>query len=247
MVNYLTLKLADNKETYAIFDYLCSNRIQFWYMHKNNSIRLRIPKYSYDIVADFLNSHNLEFARSVYEPEINLFGGEKSIDIIHNILCDSATFFWQAQKYNCFGTGEYYCTCLYFLNYMLDCCGFDQFEMWDVWNKVCYFREIDLKTSNKILLSKLYDVYCAISDEKYSLRKFSNIIIMNSLSDIKANCKELKEKSFQNEFSRGVRGIMSSVLIFDMNMAGMSGQLQCAFSNILRFLKNPDFRKELEL
>ena len=130
---------------------------------------------------------------------------------------------------------------------MLQYSHFDDFETWDIWNKVCSHRQIDVKKYGEILMSKLYDVYCAISSKEFDILILDADNTICYGEDIKLQCDGLSKLAYSSLLSRGIRGVISSVIIFSFNMMGISAQKQCGFAHIMRILTSPDFRRYVGL
>ncbi len=249
MPSFLTtvIEYADYNEIVKLLDELHNCKIRFWFMHKQGKIRLRTLDIDVKQVEKKVSQCNLIATQTLYEAETYLFGGEKSIVYVHELLCDIGGIASRIKSLakGCSQSGFDKCLCLHFVNQMIGYCQFDDFEEWDVWNKVCEQRRIDVKEYGEIILSKLYDVQQSVSCEQFNLEVIDNEQTAFYFSDIKRQCRKIVALAYCAKMTRGVRSIFSTVIIFAFNMMSISAQQQCGFAHIMRALTNPDFRREI--
>ena len=244
----LIVEYDQYEDVLAFFSELQSAKLKFWYLHKSGNIRLRISKSDVLHVSEKLKPYHLEAVETLYEPEVFLFGGINSIDYIHELFCDIAGISIRTKLFcdkNMRQKGFDKCICLHFINQMLQFCNFDDFEEWDVWNKVCEHRQLDINKYGIILLSKLYDVQQAISNDMFDLSLHESTNVSSYYDHARLMCNKLIDLSYSTQLTRGIRGIFSTIIIFGFNMMGLSAPQQCGFSHIMRVLTNPDFRRGL--
>lgn len=252
MDSYVTIEIEYDRyeQLMVLLSRLSDLNYKFWFMHKQGKLRLRVLDMYADEIEEKIRGYSLNAKRTLYEPEVFLFGGAESINCVHELFCDIARIsirIKQLSTMNPNQQGLNICLCLHSINKMLSYCRFDNFEEWDVWNKVCEHRQIDVTKFSKILLSKLYDVHCAINDTQFDLTLCDAEQTVFIFNDIKRQCEFLVALSHSTQLTRGVRSILSSVIIFSLNMMNIPAQKQCGFVHIMRILTNPDFRRELGL
>ncbi len=245
----LIIDYYDYNDIIIFLNELVCKKIQFWFMDKQGRIRLRTPLVYFETVRFQAKSYGLEYMETTYEPEEYLFVGHESVKITTNILCDIASIASRVRflSYkNDTKSTIVECYYLFLFNKMLQYGHFDEFETWDIWNKVCEHRGIDLKKNGKIIVSKIYDVYYAITSPEFDVATLDADIEYH-LHDIQTQCDSLFKLAHSDIMSRGVRGVYSSIIIFSYNIMGFSAQKQCGFANIMRILTNPDFRRNIGL
>lgn len=253
MDKFITL-IIDYDSSYSrillLFKQLIKASIPFWYLHKQGKIRLRIqPEYRIH-VENHLFSLDLDYIEINYEPEDKLFGGNLAIPFVHSIFCDIAlvsTYINSNDRINGKLQLDNDIARLHFINKIVEMFRFDSFEEWDVWNKVCQHRVIDVKKYRTALLSKTYEVFQAISFSDYEISLYSEKNVAEALLRLQANIKNLKDLSQSSILERGIRGVGSSIVIFSFNIMAVSSSKQAGFSHIIKYLKHPDLRRELEM
>lgn len=155
--------------------------------------------------------------RVIYEPEVYLFGGSKSIDLIHEL------FQLESSALLSLGMGNRKTNDLFsalWSEAMLRVAGLDAFERWDVWCKVSELRR-PAKDLPRNACSNLREKFAwlarAHSDEIISIlrQRFPNL---SSTVDTLARWGEvLQEANRIGRLERGLRDILATCLIFHWN------------------------------
>lgn len=225
---YKTLFIAKNdiKEIHKILD---ANKYSFWYMYKSGGIRLRIQTEQHNHIQELLNIEGIEYFCQVYEPEINIFGGEQSIEIVHQIFTKLNRLLYN-QKID---TLEKKFILILFI---VEGFKLDSFEKWDVWRKLKKFRKMEID-SEEILLKLLptfYRLHRILKEKKAKIEDDELLI---------AKIDELRSLQEEGSLTRGIRGIYSSLVIFFMNMIGLGAKEQVALVNAMNVINHPDFEE----
>ncbi len=124
----------------------------FWHLHKSDGghhLRLRIQlaiQAKRRFVEEMLEAsfHRLlhagklsSFHRGAYDPEVQLFGGQEAMDLVHEVFMLESLFFPQLISKD---PSLAYRASLLWLDIFFRSLGMDNFEKWDVWKKVSRFR-----------------------------------------------------------------------------------------------------------
>lgn len=242
--------LISYKDAYEkIFNDLLDLNILFWFMHKKGKVRLRVYEDELELVKKIIEEKESTYTVIAYEPEVNIFGGENLIGKIHLLLCSIATWILEVQR------NERLAECnesdldaiyLRFINHLVSCFELDDFETWDVWCKVVSHRRIDLKKYRGIILSKMFDVYSGV----YEVDRINQVESQNetvALERMEQIIKDICMIYYSEKCERGIRGIISSIIIFTFNMMKESSGKQAGFSHIMYMLNNPDIRRVIDL
>ncbi len=242
MINYITVLIQNNnsKELEKFFYDMYNSNINFWMIYKGNGIRLRVNSFDKELVTKLCEKYNnIKFNLSNYEPEIYTFGGRLTTDIIHNILCVVSVLSIQLN----IRKNKDFVIAVKILLKIVSYSSLDKFEEWDIWKRVSEHRKIATEKDLKIICDNLYNIYLSLNKEEV----YNSEIIELNLNKLKNYITELKEITHNNFCDRGFRSIVSSIVIFSMNILKIEASYQIGVVNAITILKNPDFVMELKV
>lgn len=238
----VVIKVMDGTSKEEFLKLLNDNNYEFWYIYKSDGIRLRVQKkYEREVIKLCRNDSSLQINNVDYEPELNIFGGCKTIDNVHDIFCQVNKIIYKIGTKGKIETA----LSLYILMEIIKMSDLDYFEEWDVWKKVSKHRRILSVQDTLTVLKHLPGIYSLMTIES---NKFNNTLDADFslfIGKIGSNIKQIKNTCRERHATRGFRGILSSVIFFVMNMLELSAGVQIGIINGLAILKNPDFRREI--
>ncbi|WP_411342579.1 thiopeptide-type bacteriocin biosynthesis protein [Paenibacillus sp. WLX1005] len=217
---------------------------QFWFMRKSfngdNHIRLRFKNtVSTDEIEQFFSAEKINFNKIIYEPEVFLFGGERGTELAHNYFCLSSNLLVN-YLVNKESIKMFNYIVIYISKYIIEKVNADNFEIWDCWSKIFQLREFDLEKYKKII-EKNYRSFELLSDMRvdellsnYS-ENFREFFLNEYIPNLDILIEEHKNHYFKGDLTRGIRSILSAIIIFNWNIfglkAGLQGSLALMFMN----------------
>lgn len=192
----------------------------------------------------------LSWAQLIYEPEEALFGGPTGMDVCHKHFFEDSRFVVRrALNHNDSDLGPIE-TSLYALRHLLRHAGLDAFETWDTWRKVRDLRYLaddelfGILEENRAALGELFD----LSPARFVSVFPPNIQmpIMDYLSAVENIGGQLLALNQKGDLHRGLRGILSSLVIFHWNRHGLPPGVQAGLAYIMEKANDPDTRRWVE-
>ncbi|MDA1526826.1 thiopeptide-type bacteriocin biosynthesis protein [Bacillus cereus group sp. TH260-2LC] len=235
--------------------YCLENNIQFWFMRKKDKVtHLRLRFYlPEEFVMDDLKSilnitcNEREGISVIYEPEVFLFGGDKGMDIAHLYFIENTklyTEYLQCQKElsNTIGGIELF---LWISNFIVTQTNLDKFEIWDVWKRIDKLRFVEYEKIKSIVDSNKLKIETILSmsvEEVFARIKSSRFreVFEKSVKLFSYLGEELFTLNIEGELTRGIRGILSCIVIFNWNMIGFSPGIQAGLAKMVTVAKDPD-------
>lgn len=228
----------------------------FWYMRKSDGgphlrVRIELTKWTQekdllDKIASFKKRYpHLNWSNNIYEPETLVFGGAKSIDVLHKLFQADTDFYlaWQRDLITD-GTAQIgpMELSIIAISQLFKACGFGVTESWDVWMQVVHYRpgpkESLLKTfqSNQKRIQRLWKQGDSMI---HLLPDPSQASWQNFTRELERTGLQLRSLAAHGEMERGLRKVMVWVIIFLWNRWGLSPAEQVAISNMLSFELEP--------
>lgn len=264
---YFRIYLHDNTNfsallTSSLVDKLFELKAQklvenFWFMRKSDGgkhLRLRIYGLSEFLERDVRNTliqeivklkkRNIcrEYYICIYEPEKALFGGIEGMRLAHHFFSSGSQLYLEIYKHiqqnNKINFDE---ISLCLINNFLYYAGLDDFEEWDVWNKVLLMRKVDNEDTSHLENKEENDgrlhssLYIAMLIGPTVFNYFNN-----TLSTYKNIAKELEILNRKGELTRGIRSIVATKIIFQWNSFGFDALHQYSLAKKMVDLKKPE-------
>jgi thiopeptide-type bacteriocin biosynthesis protein len=215
------------------------DEFNYWFMRKKfavDHIRLRIKKtkgFREESFEDKLSIMKCSFHKTIYEPELFLFGGEIGLGIAHEYFCFMSKIYLEILKIE---QSNKHLNLVnisinnYFVKKVLD----DQFEVWDCWNRVFELRKFEIHKYEKLIEHHKKSIELIIEQDPVKL-------IPESLRHYFVETLEHLISRFRNAVSvgtldRGSRSIISCLIIFGWNIfalkPGIQGGIAASFTKI---------------
>jgi thiopeptide-type bacteriocin biosynthesis protein len=221
---------------------------KYWFMRKidgGNHIRLRVRVQEIDKRNKITNEMkeffgSLKYLKSIaevpYEPEVFLFGGSKMIDNIHELFCIDTLLVSRIinkEKTNLLPTIS-----ISYLYYIYGKLGLDNFEIWDVWNKLYKMRFVEESRIRNFIDKSKGTMLEVIENHK-------NIVFENISNEEKEQldriCNKILELNMKGDIQNGLRAIIPYYIIFLWNRCGLSPGAQAGMSCLLTKISDPNF------
>lgn len=207
----------------------------WWFVRKHPCWRLRLHRAdtaAVDHVLDELTGSGA-LRRSwptVYEPETAAFGGPAGMDAVHDLFCADTRGVLDYVRHTSSGLGRRELSIL-LLNSLLRAAGLDFFECGDVFDRVTRLRPAPAGADRARLerlagaVSALLSIPDPLNSEVFS----SGGLAAHAtpwLDAFRTAGRRLGEATAQGALERGVRAILSHVVIFHWNRFGLSATTQ---------------------
>lgn len=241
-----------NKLILSLSDFFNTHNVEYWFMRKshlqiphlrvrflNKNIKNTLNKYLEEI--GFVN-----FKENIYEPEVYLFGNSKGLNICHNLFCELTNLYYSINiKENKKDT--YIALVAWYSNYLVKNCIEDDFEKWDCWNRVLDLRDFDESNYTDALLKFTNQLKNVLNLNEVEVLQEIDEHMRNKVSIINKNLirlsNELKSASEKGDLTRGIRGILSCIIIFMWNIFGIKPSIQATYAYSFTYLNSPDREK----
>lgn len=209
----------------------------WWFLRKHPSWRIRLQgpdgaelNRAINTLLSELRADGLVagWQRSIYEPETVAFGGPIGIQIAHHMFCadSDGVISYLRQPEPPLGRRE---TSLLLAATMLSAVGLDSFERADVFQRIAQLRptpahadieQIDRLATSLQKLLKGRDIAAALARTAFGDFAQPWIIAFEKTG------QELKHAAAAGTLERGLRAVLSHLLIFHWNRLGLSAQVQ---------------------
>ncbi|PEP13995.1 thiopeptide-type bacteriocin biosynthesis protein [Bacillus wiedmannii] len=241
-----------NEYLIHIYKYLTKKKLKFWYMRKpfgGSHLRIRVLKTKNfderDLIQFLEKNYRGNYLRNVYEPEIHLFGGESGLCIAHNIFC--ATSKYSIESYIKLKQGKqntYFERGIWLTDYLIKIVNEDSFERWDNWKRIELLRKANSENLNRVIGNNIEAFNKITSLDENEFRKVfitkDDMFIQEYINEIKKNSESLKLMSGAGKLDRGIRSILSCIVIFNWNIMGYNAGLQSGIANLATVKYSPD-------
>lgn len=197
--------------------------------------RLRLHRADSAVVDHVLDelTHSGALARSwptVYEPETAAFGGPAGMDAVHDLFCADTRGVLDYVRHDAPGLGRRELSIL-LLNGLLRAAGLDAFECGDVFDRVARLRPAPAGTDMARLeqLAGKARVLLSIPDPPNSELFAPGGPVAHAalwLDAFQTAGRRLGDAAARGRLDRGVRAILSHVVIFHWNRFGLSATSQ---------------------
>ncbi|MFB7121450.1 thiopeptide-type bacteriocin biosynthesis protein [Bacillus tropicus] len=241
-----------NEYLIHIYRYLTKKNLKFWYMRKQfggSHLRIRVLKIKdfdeIDLIQFLEKNYKGNYFKNIYEPEIHLFGEESGLCIAHNIFC--ATSKYSIESYIKLKQGRlntYFERGIWLTDYLIKIINEDSFERWDTWKKIELLRKANSENINKVIGNNIeaFNKITSLDENEFSKVFISkdDIFIQEYINDIKKNAELLKLAGDAGKLDRGIRSILSCIVIFIWNIMGYNSGLQSGIANLAKEKYSPD-------
>lgn len=218
----------------------CLDRLQaggavagWWFLRKHPCWRLRLhgaDTTAVDQVLDELTEAGV-IARwwpTVYEPETAAFGGPAGMDAAHDLFCADTCGVLDYVRHDTPGLGRRELSIL-LLSGLLHAAGLDVFECGDVFDRVARLRPAPADAARIEQLAKNVRVLLSIPNLPDSALFNSGGPAAHAapwLAAFQTAGRQLGDAAARGRLDRGVRAILTHVLIFHWNRFGLSAASQ---------------------
>lgn len=207
----------------------------WWFLRKYPCWRLRLLRAdiaAVDRVLDELTGTGV-IARwwpTVYEPETAAFGGEAGIDIVHDLFCADSTGVLDYLRQDTPGLGRRELSVL-LLSGVMRAAGLDAFECGDVFDRVARLRPAptDADTARIGTLADNVRVLLSVPDLADSALFTSGGPVAHAAPWLAAFVTaglQFGHDAAEGHLDRGLRAILTHVVIFHWNRFGLSATRQ---------------------
>lgn len=231
-----------------ISKYLKESKTKFWFMRKsfeNPHLRVRIKNVNDFNPSDFeskILSQNNKYKKLIYEPEIFLFGGNFGIEIAHDYFCLITNLLIEFEEHD--GRAELFNILIVWLtDYFIKNTLQDNFEVWDCWNRIYTLREFNRENFAHILDKNKAGIEEVIGYSYIDFSKIFKVDFSDYLDELKNDTDNLIAKfqkyHFNGNLDRGIRILLSFIVIFSWNILDVKPGLQGGISAILSDIYEP--------
>ena len=207
----------------------------WWFLRKHPCWRLRllnadIP--AVDHVLDDLTGAGAigRWWPTVYEPETAAFGGPTGMDTVHDLFCADSAGVLHYLRQDTPGLGRRELSLL-LLNGMMRAAGLDTFERGDVFDRVAQLRPAPADTNTARTSKLVHDVRVLLSipdlaDSELFVPGGPVAHTERWLAGFCAAGERLGDDARDGRLARGLRAILTHVVIFHWNRLGLSATSQ---------------------
>ncbi|MFJ7406205.1 MULTISPECIES: thiopeptide-type bacteriocin biosynthesis protein [unclassified Lysinibacillus] len=229
-----------------LYDFFGEIGNKFWYIRKSylNQSHLRV-RFPMDVQGfeKFLLNKNYTTSKVVYEPEVYLFGGQLGLEICHKIFCEITELCCLFTLEN-LNKDKYYAFIAWYSNFCVNKIIQDDFERWDCWKKILELRAFDESKYKMMLLNMISEINLIIRLDIEKTLEDVNQNIKDEILKINTNLiklfEELQRLYYHGKLTRGIRGIVSCLIIFMWNILGVQPGIQAGYSYSFSYLTSPD-------
>jgi thiopeptide-type bacteriocin biosynthesis protein len=205
----------------------------WWFLRKHPCWRLRLRGADTEAVDHLLDELTADgvIARwwpTVYEPETAAFGGPAGMDIVHDLFCADSLGVLDYARHDAPGLGRRELSIL-LLSELLRAAGLDQFECGDVFDRVARLRPTPADATRIEQLAENVRVLLSIQDLPDSELFASGGPVAHAapwLAAFLTAGRRLGDAAAQGCLDRGVRAMLTHVVIFHWNRFGLSATSQ---------------------
>ncbi|WP_261558878.1 thiopeptide-type bacteriocin biosynthesis protein [Frankia tisae] len=207
----------------------------WWFLRKYPCWRLRLPgadRGAVDRVLDELTDTGVvaRWWPTVYEPETAAFGGAAGMDVAHDLFCADSRGVLDYVRHDAPGLGRRELSIL-LLGGLLRAAGLDVFECGDVFDRVARLRPTPAEADAARIerLAQNVRALLSIPDLPTSELFTSGGPVEHAapwLAAFQTAGRRLDDAAARGGLDRGVRAIMTHVLIFHWNRFGLSAASQ---------------------
>lgn len=238
-MDYITFVIEDRNIylTLQIITKILDKYPKTWFLYKKKAIRLRVlKKYSKEINELLKGEFKQNINSLIYEPEMFIFGGEKSIIHVYNVL----SLISKISCYFIFNTNEFGYK-IKLLDEILEKSKCDEFEIFDIWSMIYKFRNINHNIYKKLVIDNFETMYKNIytpNDEKECINDI--------ISEISKEINKIYSLYYEGNLVNGYREVLCYMMIFIMNILLIDVKQQYLIASLFKFFKNPLIKKEIE-
>jgi thiopeptide-type bacteriocin biosynthesis protein len=223
----------------------------WWFLRKHPCWRIRLHRAdttAVDRVLDDLTTagHLARWWPTIYEPEMAAFGGITCLDVIHDLFCADTRGVLDHLRQNGFPLGRREITVLLFIA-LFHGAGLDSFERGDVFDRVARERRSvpGIGTAKINELANTLRTVLTLNDPSQADLFDSTGPAAHAITWLTAYRDagtRLGEKAVRGQLSRGLRAILTHVVIFAWNRLGLSPTTQAILARSAVAALLPDSR-----
>jgi thiopeptide-type bacteriocin biosynthesis protein len=212
----------------------------WWFMRKPPGWRLRMRAADTDAVDHVLKELTAagaiaHWSPTTYEAETVAFGNESGLDIIHDLFCADTRGVLRYLRHEAPNLGRRELSLL-LLNGLMGTGGLDMFERGDVFARVSQLRPTPAKADLPKIeqLAEQVRVLLSIADPATSKLFTPSGPVAHTapwLAAFQTAGRQLRHAADQGRLGRGIRAILTHVLIFHWNRLGLSAASQSILAN----------------
>lgn len=201
----------------------------WWFLRKHPHWRLRISQAQPAAVSSLLDDlvrrgMAARWSIGIYEPEIVAFGGATAMNIAHDLFCaDSRGVLDHARRVDA-GTGRRELSLL-LLGSMRSAAGLDSFELGDVFERVAQIRPTP-PPSQQRRVGELAERVRAMLTAHVGTDTLLAQPVARWLAAFQTAGLRLATAAAEGRLERGLRAILSHIVIFHWNRLGLSATTQ---------------------
>ncbi|MEU8263155.1 thiopeptide-type bacteriocin biosynthesis protein [Micromonospora sp. NPDC048999] len=206
----------------------------WWYLRKHPCWRIRLAHAQVDAVNQVLNELTAagELTRwwpSLYEPETAAFGGTTGIQLVHDLFCADSrgVLNYLRQPQPALGRRE---LSLLLLGGLLQAAGLDWFERGDVFARVAQMRPLDDIANSRLdaLTASVRGLLAVAPDTDNSLFAAGGAVSFAAPwhTAYTATGSALAAAATAGTLNRGLRAVVSHIVIFHWNRLGLPAHTQ---------------------
>lgn len=206
---------------------------RWWFLRKHPCWRLRLRQVDIADIDDVLDelTHTGAITRwwpTVYEPETTAFGGLAGMNTVHDLFCADSAGLLDYLRHGAPGLGRRELSIL-LLNRLMHAAGLDLFESGDVFHRVTHLRpaptDPDIARANTLI----DDVRALLSTSDFNELFRQRGPVAHAapwLAAFTAAGEQLGHDAADGRLGRGLRAILTHVVIFHWNRLGLTATSQ---------------------
>ncbi|MCD0449054.1 thiopeptide-type bacteriocin biosynthesis protein [Actinocorallia sp. API 0066] len=218
----------------------------WWFLRKHPCWRVRLHEADQDAVAmvldELADDGILRWRRTLYEPETVAFGGTGATDIVHDLFCGDSAGALDYLRHPALDLGRREVSLL-LLNGLLQAAKLDAFERGDVFARIARMRPAPPPEADLATLTGHARTLLSIPDLPTSPLFTAGGPADHAAPWLAAHTRagrRLAEAASDGRLERGLRAILSHIVIFHWNRLGLSAERQGVLAHAATAALLPD-------